>query len=103
MPSTKLLVVFALLLCSSAWADPRPFTFTYDTYPEGKGNGEYEQWVTFGHQTRADPGFARIDFRHDLELGLTDNFDSSIYLPNWFCEATPEHSGTRFDAVSGEG
>ena len=28
-------------------ADPRPFTFNTDTYAMGKGEWEYEQWITF--------------------------------------------------------
>src|SRR5438093_86521 len=73
----------AAVLASRARADPRPFTFVYDTYPEGKGNWEYEQWVTWRNHTKEDSGFNRIDFRHEFEFGLAENFDLSVYLPSW--------------------
>ncbi len=99
------LPVFVLsLLCTAvASADPRPFTFTYDTYPVGKGNFEYEQWITWQAHKEDDTSYDRIDFRHEFEFGITDNFDLAVYLPNWYYEDSKEFSGTKFDTVSVEG
>ncbi|HEX8523223.1 MAG TPA: hypothetical protein VF669_13280 [Tepidisphaeraceae bacterium] len=95
----------ALLVASStvALADPRPFTFTYDTYPEGKGNWEYEQWVTFQHRTDEDPSFTSYNFRHEFEYGVADNFDLAFYVPTWRYERTDDHQGAKFDSVGVEG
>ena len=80
-------------------ADARPFTFVYDTYPMGKGNWEFEQWATW-HQTGDDNVFR---FREEFEIGLADNFDLGIYLPNWRYEDTEERSGMDFESVGVEG
>jgi hypothetical protein len=75
----RLLVpVICLCLIAPALADPRPFTFTTDAYPMGKGEWEYEQWVTYSG-TDTD----RYDFRHELEFGITDNFDLAVYFLEW--------------------
>src|SRR3954469_20916029 len=95
-------VLFALFV-TTASADPRPFTFTYDTYPVGKGNIEYEQWVTWQTHKEDEPGFSRFNFRHELEFGLADNFDLAVYLPNWYYEDSDEKTGAKFDTISVEG
>jgi len=68
-------------LAKLAAADPRPFTFTSDAYPMGKGQWEIEQWVTYSGERGNDSEFMRFDFRTELELGLADNFDLAIYFP----------------------
>jgi hypothetical protein len=95
-------VVFStivLLAAGIASADPRPFTFTTDTYPVGKGNWEYEQWATW--QQAGDENVYR--FRHEIEFGVADNFDLAFYLPNWRYESTDGHDGPNFESVSVEG
>src|SRR4051812_25191905 len=92
------LIAFA----SIASADPRPFTFTTDTYREGKGNFEFEQWVTYGHHKDEDPGYNRVDFREEIEFGVADNVDLAFYLPNWTYEDSKEQDNLRFDSVGGE-
>jgi hypothetical protein len=102
MKSLYLPFFLAFLPIAAALGDPRPFTFTYDTYPEGAGNWEYEQWVTWRTHSRDDAHFNRVDFRHEFEIGITDNFDLSIYLPNWRYQDTADHAGTRFDSLGVE-
>jgi hypothetical protein len=91
------------LAATVARGDPRPFTFTYDTYPETKGAIEYEQWVTWRHHTKEDSGFDAVDFRHEFEFGVADNFDLSIYVPTWHYEDSAVRKGTKFDSVGVEG
>src|SRR4051812_12253074 len=92
-----------LAIAGFARADYRPFTFTYDTYPEGKGNLEYEQWLRWDNHRPEDHGFNRASFRHEFEYGVTDNFDLSLYVANWHYEDSREFTGTRFDSTSIEG
>jgi len=96
-------VVLSLIPVFSAVADPRPFTFVYDLYPECKGNWEYEQWVTWSHGTEEDSGLDRFDFRHEFEFGIADNFDLSIYVPTWHYEDSAVRKGAHFDSVGVEG
>ena len=84
-------------------ADPRPFTFSNDTYPMGKGDWEYEQWVTWRVSKEDESDYQRFDFRHEFEFGVTDNFDIAVYLPTWRYEDSEEFSGTRFQSVDVEG
>jgi hypothetical protein len=91
----------ALLVVSStiALGDARPFTFNYDTYPMGKGEWEYEQWVTWRTHKEDETDYDRIDFRHEFEFGLADNFDLAVYLPTWRYEDSEDRNGTKFDHV----
>jgi hypothetical protein len=84
-------------------ADPRPFTFSTDTYPVGKGDWEYEQWVTYKAHKEGESDFQRFEFRHEFEFGLADNFDLAVYLPSWSYEDSEDFSGTRFGSVDVEG
>ena len=104
---SRLGIAFAFALALSvqtiAPADPRPFTFSTDTYPVGKGQWEYEQWVTWSTQKESDPRFQRLEFRHEFEFGVADNFDLAFYVPVWSYEDADGHAGTRFESVGAEG
>src|SRR5436190_13712240 len=83
-----------VIICGTdASGDPRPFTFSNDTYPVGKGNWEYEQWVTWQKHKENETRFDQVVFRHEFEFGLADNFDLALYLPSWSYEDTDEHAG----------
>lgn len=92
-----------LILAPLTRADPRPFTFNTDTYPVGKGQWEYEQWVTWQTHKESETGYDRIQFRHEFEFGLADNFDLAFYLPTWSYVDSDEHTGTQFESVGVEG
>jgi hypothetical protein len=99
-----MLALGILSLCGvPAFAGYRPFTFTYDTYPMVKGEIEFEQWVTYLGHKPDEHGYTRIEFREEIEYGLTDNFRLSAYVPNWAYENSKEVSGVRFDSVGLEG
>src|SRR2546430_2210968 len=91
-------VCFILTVCiftSCAFADPRPFTFTYDAYPIGKGAAEYEQWVTFNAHKGSEHGFGELKFLHELEYGISDDFDLGFYFLRWKYEDSKEQDGTQ--------
>src|SRR5690349_10573041 len=91
------------LFAPLASADPRPFTFTYDTYPEGKGNAEFEHWVTWENGKPPDHGYNAFRQREEFEFGLADNFDLSVYVANWRYEDSREFTGTRYESSGVEG
>jgi hypothetical protein len=93
----------ALILPLGASADPRPFTFGYDTYAVGKGNAEFEQWVTWNNHKEDERGYNLYEIREEVEFGLADNFDIAFYVPNWNYEDSKERTGTHFDSVGVEG
>lgn len=96
------LVVLAigLVMPLAASADPRPFTFSNDAYPMGKGDWEYEQWVTYSGRTDEDRDFLRLDFRHEFEFGVADNLDLALYMPEWRYQETDDEDGTTFQGGS---
>ncbi len=67
----------------SAVADERRFTFVYEATTMPRGSVEYEQWVTWKTDKDIDADFDRIDFRHELEFGLTDHLQLALYLSDW--------------------
>jgi hypothetical protein len=99
----KLAVGVLLVFPVIVHADPRLFTFSNDTYPVGKGDWEYEQWVTWKKHKENDTGFDRVEFRHEFEFGLADNFDLAFYLPSWNYEDSADHSGVHFGSIDIEG
>lgn len=68
---------------SSASAMERHFTFTYEPETMVAGATEVEQWVTLAagrtHVT-GEGNYHRWDFRTELEHGVTDNWQASLYL-----------------------
>lgn len=92
-------LVLVMLFSAVASADPRPFTFSNDTYPMGKGDWEYEQWVTYRTHKEDESDYQRLDFRHEIEFGITDSFDLAFYLPTWRYEDSEDMSGTQLGSV----
>lgn len=103
MESRVLILSVLLIAASAASADPRPWTFTYDVYPAGKGNFEFEQWATWKTHKKEEKGFDRFEFREEIEFGIADNFDLAVYAPTWNYEDSKERKGARYDSVGIEG
>src|SRR4051812_4925639 len=99
------LVFFAVLVVSSniALADPRPFTFSNDTYAVGKGHWECEKHVRYLRLIEGESGFDRYVFREEFEFGLVKNFALAVYRPSFSYEYSRYRAGLRFDSVDVEG
>jgi hypothetical protein len=77
---------------TAAFAGARHFTYIYEAVTSAPGSVDVENWVTWARTSnpqRAD----EVDFRHELEFGLTDKFQASVYVADWFYAADPQHSG----------
>ena len=90
VPNTAMRTVFlaaAVLIATAAgptaFAGERRFTFVYEATTLPAGDAEYEQWITWKTHKDADPDFDRIDFRHELEFGVTDRLQVALYLSDW--------------------
>jgi hypothetical protein len=77
---------------SAAVGGVRHFTFLYEANTSAPGSLELENWVTWQHATGSGR-FDRVDFRHELEYGVTDSVQVSLYMADWFYENDREHSG----------
>lgn len=79
-------LTLALLCGVLAWSAPateRLFTYTYEPETLPKGVLEAEQWVTLRAGRNATVGqedFYRLQFREELEYGLTDSYQVALYF-----------------------
>jgi hypothetical protein len=93
MKKLRLLCILILAFSPSvSFSGVRHFTFLYEAPTSARGSLELENWVTLQRITDPDRS-DEVDFRHELEYGVTDKFQVSVYLADWFYENTQEHSG----------
>ena len=79
------ILLLSILAVISAPGGVGHFTFLYEANTSAPGSLELENWVTW--QRAAGPEqFDQVNFRHELEYGVTDRFQMSIYLADWFYE-----------------
>jgi hypothetical protein len=89
-------VLCLVLLPSIALAGARHFTFVYEAPTSSPGSIESENWAT----TRFSNGLTDIFFRNELEFGITEHFQASIYLANWDYARTREDRGVHYESSS---
>ncbi|MGD9547920.1 MAG: hypothetical protein AB7V45_10290 [Candidatus Krumholzibacteriia bacterium] len=70
-------------LATPAAADSRRFAWSYESTTMPRGLGEYEQWVTWKTDKQSDDLYDRLEFRQELEYGLTDRLQVGLYFANW--------------------
>lgn len=74
-----LCAICAVLLPSICLAGARHFTFIYEAPTSPPGSFEIENYAT----TRFTNGFTEAVFRNELEIGISEHFQASIYFANW--------------------
>lgn len=82
LPVCVLLSV-AGMLAASVEASERRFTYVYESTTQPKGAWEYEQWVTWKTDKGNDSSYDRVEFRHEIEYGVTDDLQVALYLADW--------------------
>jgi hypothetical protein len=90
-----LCAICAILLPSICLAGARHFTFVYEAPTSPAGSIESENWTT----TRFSDGFTEANFRHEIEIGITEHFQASIYFANWDYTRR-ENRGAHYDSSS---
>lgn len=73
-------------------ADARRFAYSYETLTYVPGSMELETWMTWKDRVGGD----RFDFRHELELGVSERLRLGFYFADWRYQ---EGSGTTFHDV----
>ena len=91
-------VLCLVLLPSIALAGARHFTFVYEAPTSPPGSIESENWAT----THFSNGLTDVIFRNELEFGITEHFQASIYLANWDYTRTREDRGVHYESSSVE-
>ena len=76
-------LILSLLLAVPAFAGSRRFTYVYEVTTAPPGDVEIENWLTWKTQKTGDRGFDQVDFRHELEFGITEKFQAAIYFADW--------------------
>src|SRR3954447_8094843 len=99
MNKTAALCLFALtVLALQAFGGVRHFTYLYEAPTSPPGGFESENWVTWSRTT--DPSSANeFAFRHELEFGLTDRLQASVYFADWSYSRADHESHAAFDDV----
>lgn len=84
--------LLSILPAFSAFGGVRHFTYLYEAPTSAPGSIELENWLTWRRTN--DPERAdQLDFRHEIEFGVTDKFQVSVYLADWFYKNDNERSG----------
>lgn len=86
------ILFLSILPAVSSFAGARHFTFLYEAPTSAQGSAELENWVTWERTTNPERS-DQLVFRHEVEIGVTDRLQASIYLADWFYARNQEHSG----------
>ena len=96
LKSVSVLLIFvAIWSVTEALASARHFTFVYEAITSSPGSLDVENWITW-RRTSNPQRVDEVDFRHEFEFGITDKFQASVYVADWFYAADPEHSGFNY-------
>src|ERR1051325_9485752 len=94
----RIAVLCAIALTSahlSCLGGVRHFTYLYETPTSPPGGFEIENWVTWLHTT--NPTHANeLAFRHEIEFGLTEKLQASIYFADWSYSHSHDSSEVSF-------
>jgi hypothetical protein len=91
-----LCAICLVLFPSICFAGTRHFTFIYEALTSPAGSIEIENYAT----SRFSDGFTDAAFRHEIEIGITEHFQASIYLANWNYTRSRENRGAHYDSSS---
>ena len=83
-------ILISLVLCAAsllvpraATAGARRFNFVYEVTTSPPGDIEVENWITWKAGSGEDHTRHQVDFRHELEFGITEKLQAAIYLADW--------------------
>jgi hypothetical protein len=99
---TKLALLVLVLLPSSAFAGEGLFSRVYTTETVPKGHFELEQTVR-DRAERAYGSYNALDFRSEIEYGVTDEFQAALYLNTGYIHASgaPDDNDAQGDTPRG--
>ena len=80
---TVALFLMLAVAVPSASAGSRRFTYVYEVTTSPPGDVESENWVTWKTRKPDDHSFDQVEFRHELEFGITEKFQLAVYFADW--------------------
>ncbi len=75
--------VAQLCLAESLEAGARRFTYVYEATTAAPGTFEFETWATLKTSPRQERDFNAVDFRHEIEFGITEHLQAALYVADW--------------------
>src|SRR5438270_1967635 len=86
-----------IVFCQPCFAGARHFGYLYEAPTTPPGIFELENYATarFGER-----GFDEAGFRHELEFGITDRLQASVYFGNWSYVRRGDHNSAHYDGAS---
>jgi hypothetical protein len=89
-------LLFCLLLLATSLpavenleAGARRFTYVYEATTSPPKTIESENWITWRTSPAEQNRFNAIDFRHELEFGVTERLQLGLYLADWSYREDP--------------
>lgn len=83
------LILTCFLLPVTARAGARRFTYVYEATTAPPGPIESENWITWKTSPRENRRFNALEFRNELEFGVTEHLQVGIYLADWSYREDP--------------
>lgn len=77
------LAVVNFLAVSRAEAGARRFTYVNEATTSAPGSFEGETWVTWKTSPEEQRRYNAVNFRHEIEFGITDRLQAAIYVADW--------------------
>jgi hypothetical protein len=91
--------IYIVVLCHPCFGGVRHFGYLYEAPTAPPGTLEVENYVT---GKLGDDGLAEIDFRHELEFGITNQLQAGIYVANWSYARNAGDHRVRYNTASVE-
>jgi hypothetical protein len=107
-PRSRVVAAATLLALAAAapqaGADDRRFVFMDEARVTPPGGREFEQWITWQHETKDHNDFNLFQFKEELELGINPHMQVGLEIPNWHFQTGPagERQGPRFDTIGAD-
>ena len=71
------------LFAARVEAGARRFTYVYEATTAPPGTVEAESWITWKTSPDEESRFNSLDFRHEIEFGVTDRLQAAFYVADW--------------------
>lgn len=93
--STGRLIAFCLaatqiVFVTDLEAGARRFTYVYEATTSAPGSFEFETWATWKTSPREQRRFNGVDFRHEIEFGISERLQAAIYVADWGYREDPD-------------
>jgi hypothetical protein len=79
-----------LIGLGTAEGGARRFTYVYEATTAAPGSIESENWITWATSPREERRFNGLDFRHEIEFGVTERLQAAIYVADWGYRENPD-------------